>query len=259
MFKKLRIAVLALVLVNVAVGTWLTRVRTTAWTTPLRVAVFPVAADASPATAGYIARLDRERLAPIEAFFREEAARHGLPLAAPVEVRPRPRVAELPPQPPFGERGMAVILWSLKMRWYAWRNGGTDGPKPHVRLFVLFHDPQLRTNAGHSLGLQRGMVGVVNAFADDGLEGRNAVVIAHELLHTVGATDKYDPATNQPAYPDGYAEPGREPLLPQAFAELMAGRVPRTREQADMPASLAEVLVGPRTAAEIGWTAARGR
>lgn len=259
MFKKLRIAVLVLVLVNVAVGAWLTQARTTSWNTPLRVVVFPIAADDSPATAAYIGRLDRATLAPIEEFFREEAQRHGLPLSAPVEVRTGPRVSVLPPPPPHGERGVPVILWSLKMRWYAWRHGATGGPKPHVRLFVLFHDPQLRTSAGHSLGLQKGMVGVVNAFASDAQAGQNAVVMAHELLHTVGATDKYDPATNQPAFPDGYAEPEREPLLPQVFAELMAGRVPRTREQAEIPSSLAHVLVGSRTAAEIGWATARGR
>ena len=37
----------------------------------------------------------------------------------------------------------------------------------------------------------------------------NNVIVAHEILHTFGATDKYDPATTQPRYPDGYAEPGR--------------------------------------------------
>jgi len=40
------------------------------------------------------------------------------------------------------------------------------------------------------------------------------VVIAHELLHTVGATDKYDPATNESSLPEGYAEPDKIPLFP---------------------------------------------
>jgi len=256
-FKKLRIALLLFVLLNVGAGAWLTRVRAAAWDVPLRVAVFPVAADTSAVTAGYIGRLDRERLAPIEAFFREEAARHGLPLASPVEVRVAREVTQAPPAPPHGERGLAVIVWSLKMRWYAWRHGAEDGPASHVRLFVLFHDPALRDSAGHSLGLQKGMIGVVNAFAGNAHTAQNAVVIAHELLHTVGATDKYDPATNLPVWPDGYAEPQAQPLLPQSFAEIMAGRVPVSREQAEIPASLDQVLVGPATAAEIGW--ARGR
>ena len=31
------------------------------------------------------------------------------------------------------------------------------------------------------------------------MDGANDVVIAHELLHTLGATDKYDPATTRRA------------------------------------------------------------
>ena len=50
------------------------------------------------------------------------------------------------------------------------------------------------------------------------------MVIAHEFLHTVGATDKYDPATEQPQFPDGYGEPQRVPLVPTGEAEIMAGR-----------------------------------
>lgn len=257
MFKTLRIALLLFVLFNVAAAAWLTRARAAAWNVPLRVAVFPVAADTSAVTASYIRRLDRERLAPIEDFFREEAARHGLTLSTPVEVHVGREPEVAPPAPPHGARGLPVILWSLKMRWYAWRHGVEDGPASHVRLFVLFHDPQLRASAGHSLGLQKGMIGVVNAFAGNAHTAQNAVIIAHELLHTVGATDKYDPATNLPVWPDGYAEPRREPLLPQSFAEIMAGRVPVSREQAEIPASLAEALVGPATAAEIGWVPAR--
>ena len=58
------------------------------------------------------------------------------------------------------------------------------------------------------------------------MRGSDDMVIAHELLHTLGATDKYDLRTNQPAHPDGFAEPDREPLYPQSFAELMGGRIP---------------------------------
>ena len=52
------------------------------------------------------------------------------------------------------------------------------------------------------------------------------MVIAHELLHTVGATDKYDPAANESSPPEGYAEPDKIPFFPQTFVGLMAGRIP---------------------------------
>ena len=60
-----------------------------------------------------------------------------------------------------------------------------------------------------------------NAFGSADNEGGNNVVIAHELLHTFGATDKYDPADNMPRHPDGFAEPDARPLFPQRLAEII--------------------------------------
>ena len=89
--------------------------------------------------------------------------------------------------------------------------------------------------------------------------GPNRVVVAHELLHTLGATDKYDPATNRPIYPSGYAQPRRTPRLPQTKAELMGGRLPISEHDARIPAGLHEVVIGPDTAYEIGWLAGAPR
>ena len=164
-----------------------------------------------------------------------------------------PRLDTIPPPPPFGGNALQVIVWSLQMRYWAWVNAAFDGPKPHVRVFVLYHDPDRVTRVDHSLGLQKGLIGVVNAFASQAQGAQNDVVIAHELLHTLGATDRYDPRSDQPTFPDGYAEPEREPLLPQAYAEIMAGRVPVTENEAEMPGSLEEVLIGAKTAREINW------
>ena len=74
------------------------------------------------------------------------------------------------------------------------------------------------------MGLTKGLIGVVYAFAAPEMNGENNVVIAHELLHTLGATDKYRPADDAPRFPDGYGDPQQVPLYPQRTAELMAGR-----------------------------------
>ena len=66
---------------------------------------------------------------------------------------------------------------------------------------------------------------IAHLYADDGAHGSNQVVIAHELLHTLGATDKYDRATGQPLVPEGLGDPGQSPRYPQQFGEIMAGRV----------------------------------
>ena len=120
-------------------------------------------------------------------------------------------------------------------------------------MFVLFHDPRLTPTVPHSLGLTKGLIGVVYAFAEPYMNGENDAVIAHESLHTLGATDKYDPASDAPRYPDGYGDPREVPLYPQQSAELMAGRrmLSATRwVQAD---DLDEVVIGPATAFEIRW------
>jgi hypothetical protein len=72
-------------------------------------------------------------------------------------------------------------------------------------------------------------------------------------LHTLGATDKYEPATNQPLFPDGYAEPEAAPLHPQKRAEIMGGRIPISTTRADTPSSLKRVVIGAKTAREINW------
>ena len=56
-----------------------------------------------------------------------------------------------------------------------------------------------------------------------------------------------------PLHPQGYAEPYQQPLYPQRKAEIMGGRIPLSAQQAKMPESLAEVVVGVYTAGEINW------
>ncbi len=71
--------------------------------------------------------------------------------------------------------------------------------------------------------LQKGLIGIVHTFAQRPMAGSNNIVIAHELLHTLGATDKYDPNTGAPLFPIGFGDPERKPLYPQEDAEIMAG------------------------------------
>ena len=85
------------------------------------------------------------------------------------------------------------------------------------------------------------------------MRGSNAVVIAHELLHTLGASDRYDLGTGLPQHPLGYAEPERRPLHPQRLAEIMGGRIPLSATRAEISRSLDQVILGNATAHEIRW------
>jgi len=139
------------------------------------------------------------------------------------------------------------------MRWWSYRHADTLGANPQVKLFLLYFDPARTGTLGHSTGLQKGLLGRVNLFASREMDKQNNVVIAHEFLHTLGATDKYDLASNQPIYPDGYAIPNQTPLLPQRYAEIMAGRTPITENKAEIPAGLSDTVIGEKTAREINW------
>jgi hypothetical protein len=141
------------------------------------------------------------------------------------------------------------------MRWFARRAARVPGrAPPRIRIFVLFHDPATLTTVPDSHGLQKGLIGVVHAFAEQGMAGGNNIVIAHELMHTLGATDKYDLATGAPLDPIGLGDPDRKPLYPQTRAEIMAGRRALSATDFEMPVSLRDVVVGSATATEIRWT-----
>lgn len=251
MWRRLRIAILLLILLVVALNTYFDRVYSTDWSNSLRVAIFPINADGSAVTERYIQSLPATAFQPLESFFAEESKAYGVKVEQPVRFTQARQLRQLPPMLESGAGRLSIMLWSLRMRWWAWRIDGPPGNE--IKLFVLYHDPQHSSSLPHSLGMQKGLFGVVHVFADRSMEGSNDAVTAHELLHTLGATDKYG-ADNLPRLPDGYAEPDRQPLYPQSFAELMAGRIPISADEADIPESLQQVVIGPRTAAEIGWT-----
>jgi hypothetical protein len=253
MWRRLRIAILLVILLFVALNTYFDRVYSTDWNIPLRIAAFPINADGSEVGARYISQQPAEAFQRIETFFEQEAKQYGLQMEHPIRLTLAPPLSEAPPTlDPDGSR-LSVLLWSLRMRYWASRVDAPPGPAPDIKLFVLYHDPAISPALPHSLGLQKGLLGVVHVFADAGMRGSNDTVIAHELLHTLGATDKYDLRSNQPIHPDGYAEPQRQPLYPQSFAELMAGRIPVSSTEATTPESLRQVLIGAKTASEIGW------
>lgn len=252
--KKLRVGALSLVLLAVALNTWLDRLYATDWEKPLRVLLYPINGDGSLASGRYISALTERELAPIEEFFRRQISLYGHRIREPVDIKLAPPLDDLPPELPTDGHPLKVMLWSLQMRYWAWRLEEYDGPRPEVRLFVKYYDPGVYKRLSHSVGLEKGMIGVIKAYAHRKLNARNNVVIAHELLHTLGATDKYDPRTNLPYHPHGYAAPQQHPRYPQQKAEIMGGRVPVSPVKAEMPAGLHETVVGPKTAQEIAWT-----
>jgi hypothetical protein len=250
----IRVSVLSVVLALAVATTWYDRLSTTSWRRPLWIGIYPLNADQSAASERYMSVLRSEDFQDIERFFAQESHRYGVALDSPVHVQLYGSPAQPPPLLAPGSDPLRTVWWSLRLRWYAFRTARGSRPPPQIRVFVLYHDPARTPSVPHSLGLQRGLIGVVYAFADRRATRSNAIVITHEVMHTLGATDKYDPDSDAPRFPQGFADPGQQPLYPQQRAEIMAGRYAVSPSEMQMPDSLAGEMVGPDTAAEIRWT-----
>jgi hypothetical protein len=252
MFKKIRVIILLLILATIIQQTFLDKADLD-WKDNFYVAVYPVNADGSAEVSAYIKTLTRDDFEPMAEYFSEEGTRYNLGMRRPVEVQLGAVVDEIPPAPPTDGSILSTMIWSLKFRWFAWNNSPKVSVKPDIKLYLLYHDPITTPALSHSTALNKGRIGRVNLFGDKSYAKQNLVITAHELLHTLTASDKYDLASTLPAYPDGYAEPEKQPRYPQDFAELMGGRVPIDETKAQIPKSLAQTLIGEKTAREIGW------
>jgi hypothetical protein len=253
MFKKIRIAILLFILFLVGANAYLTQQRITDWDQSLEVVIYPINADRSPFTADYIASLTPDVFKPIEQFMQTEGLQYNLMLSEPVILSLAPEITALPPAPPFGANTIAIMWWSLQLRYWAWKHDTYQGPMTDIQVFIIYYDPHTHSQLDHSLGLQEGHICMVKAFATRHQAARNNVIITHEMLHTLGATDKYNLQTLQPRYPEGYADLEKEPLLPQEYAEIMGRGIPLSSSDSRMPDSLAYTVIGPITAKEIKW------
>lgn len=249
MRRSRRILILLAILVLVGGMTLGERLWVRSWARPLKVTIYPIAMD--PAALAYVAQLQERDFEDIGRFLAREAPRWGRNnLPAPQIILMAP-IATPPPLPGVQSK-LEAIQWSLRLRWYAFRNTSFWANLGGVRLFVLYHPLQFERALPHSHGLQKGMLGVVHVFASASQQTQNNFVIAHELLHALGALDKYD-AQGQPLAPIGLADPNVQPWYPQYKAEIMGGRTAISAERSEIPKGLDEAVIGYATAAEIGW------
>jgi hypothetical protein len=252
---KVRLALLLLVLFFVALGAWLERSRSRDWNDTLRITVYPIVQGSNPAVLAYARALRDDDFTAIADFFAEEAADFGVPLEQPVRVRVSHAARTPPPALPDQPSMLTIALWSLRTRLYAAQVAWNDPlPTPDIQVFALFAPLEHGSPRPDSVGLSKGLIAVAHLYGNAAAAGSNDVVIAHEVLHTLGATDKYDLATGQPRVPDGLGEPAREPRYPQEFGEIMAGRIATGAREAVIAGGLDDMLIGPETATEIGWT-----
>ena len=155
-----------------------------------------------------------------------------------------------PSASPLDRLGHAVEVW----RTVRDIDRGADGSVGGFDVRVFFLCAPLGEG---QLGFAEGS-GAVNgevAFVRGSCQGDLSLslqAVGHELLHTVGATDRYD-AGGHARGPEDLADPDRVPPYPQLHAEWMVGEVPIAPGRGRLPESLEELRIGPVTAREIGW------
>ncbi len=254
MFRQVRILILLLILLAVAVPAAWYHYKLWSWKQPIVVAVIPIAGDDHPTTAKTMAALREDDFIAVEQFFSREASRYRFHLLRPIRIQLREPVDSLPPDPPEDRGVINMVVWSLRFRWWAARQAPQYGMEPaDLNLFMVYRTPVKRVEYTHSYALRKTRAGVVKAFSGRRWRGRNQVILAHELLHLFGASDKYDLESGQPLFPLGYADPEQQPLFPQHLAEIMAGRIPLGPQRYVLADNLNQVLINRFTAVEIGW------
>lgn len=252
-FATVRVTVLLIAMLSLGFVSLTQLLFTRNWNQTLQVTVFPISADGHLSTAAYISSLSDDTFSIIDRWAEREGQRHGLNLQQPFEVKLGEQIKDLPPSWPENDNPITVLFWGLRFRWWAYRNTPDDGGGlTRIRMFVMYHSGEGDQPLSHSLGLQKGLLGLVHAYSLHEQTDQNNVVIAHEMLHTVGAIDKYS-EYGSPQYPYGFANPVREPLFPQRYAEIMAGRIPTANGSSYMAKSLRSAQVNQYTANEINW------
>ena len=251
-FRKIRILILLCILIYVAADQYLAEYYSRSWQNTLSVVIYPINGDASKESQQTINNLSESKFASVEHFIKQQALHYGVLINQPIQIKLAPQIKTNPPALPELDEGMLQVMWwSLKMRWWAWSENTYSGDKD-IRLFIEYYADEV-TESHVSVGLQKGLLSLIKNYTGDQYAERNNVIIAHEMLHTLGATDKYDLYTLLPIYPEGYANPTLAKNEAQEKAELMGGRIPYTPELAIVPNTLDDCVIGKTTAKEIGW------
>ncbi len=255
-FFRARVAVLLTILAGVALwgtGDYYQRRARTTWQRPLRVALILVEREPiKPTTIELLSTRARELERRLASEYRRHDGRDFTPFMLTVT---NPIAANRAP-PHAREQGALGLLRDTCARWLWTRDvdarAGIERGAYDARIYLVMKP------AAHGLAFVEGeseyggRVGIAQADIDPEMVDFSLFVAAHELMHTLGASDKYDDA-GRALYPSGFAGPERAPLYPQPGAEIMARNLPLSPSSERPPNTLDELVVGDETAREIGW------
>jgi hypothetical protein len=256
-FFRIRVTILLSLLAGVllwAGNDWWRRHERRAWKRPLRVALVLVEREPVPlATLQVLAartfELERRLRSELERYGHTGMAPFSFIVKGPLSVSTDPPRATADDLVGLARHSYALWQWTRDLD----ERGGVEWRGYDARIYLVLRpsrEAQPRVVEGESE--QGGKVGVARADIDVGMLDFALFVSAHELFHTLGASDKYDDAGSA-RFPAGFAAPAQQPLYPQPGAELMARNVPLSPTSERPPDALSELFVGEDTAREVGW------
>lgn len=256
--KRTRVTVLLVILAAVLLWAWRdvrSRRARNAWTGPLSVAIVlvrlgPLDDDAVRGFGERVTALE-DRLTAERRRYAPGAARpFEFTFYGPVDSHEPPPVTEGDGWIAAAEESWALWRWTSKLDAVASLDAGSFDSRIYVAAKAPVSEERAVVEGESEEG---GRIGAVEVELDASMVDLALFVAAHELFHTLGASDQYD-ATGHTLIPGGLADPAREPPLPQAFAEVMARNRPVAPGIEVPPETLDELAVGPETARAIGWT-----
>lgn len=252
-FRRVRIGVLLLVLAGVGVwaaGVVRKRERRRDWRRPLDAAVVVVTRGAVP---GQLVTALVRRLDALEQLLEAEMRRHRGGDERPFLLQafgPVPADAA-PPEPEGNDLAARVRHYVALRRWRKPidRQAGDPGRKDVVVYLVVSAAGGRQPRTAEGMAAAGGELGLVETTLDAASVDLALIAVGHELLHLVGASDKYD--ADGHATPAGLVDAARGGS--QQHAEIMVGEIPLGPGRGRLATRLDEVRVGPVTAREIGW------
>ena len=271
-FPWIRITLL-LVLIGVGVYAYITLTKARApfpWNRPYRLAVVGFMVDLPESWRTYVETFNKETgtqyidmknhtLPDAAGWFQREYTRYGGSLPQALELKIfGPFNEDMPPPPP---PTIDMQFFQRYTQWKRFKNYFIDLNKRHELklddfdgvLYVEFvqgsFDKFLESWASKSAN-----IGLVQCFLNEGMIEQNIMIVTHEFFHLINAQDHYDQNGN-PKDPEGLANPFQEPLFPQNYADIMAGRVATDANSSREIIGLSEVRVNIYTAHEVGWIA----
>ncbi|MFO0660182.1 MAG: hypothetical protein U0165_10170 [Polyangiaceae bacterium] len=230
-FYLARVALWLLVLAGVVLYAWRDVRRRQArneWTRTLDVSLVLVR---YPGVSDELVDRFKARIPKLTERLEQELRRYRSDVPAPFTIKAVGPVAltSTPPMIGASDGALSALLEATK---YAYskreflkpidaRLGLTDGDSD-LRVYVLMHPSARDLNRIEGLSEQGGRIGIVELDIDGGMIDFALFVTAHEMLHTVGATERYLP-NGAIMIPEGLGDPSANLMpYPQRFAEVMA-------------------------------------